>query len=229
LQVASRGYGAFYRGGLADVAMLSEALPALPETADEARAVARSLGGSDRDVVLGASATETALKQADLSKFRVLYFATHGLLAGEVEGYARIGAEPALVLSLPATATELDDGLLTASEAAQLRLNADWVVLSACNTAAGDTPGAEALSGLARAFFYAGGRSLLVSHWPVGSDSAVALMTLLFDKAAADTTERPAEALRQAMLSVMASPENPEWANPAFWAPFVLVGEPRFD
>ena len=75
--------------------------------------------------------------------------------------------EPALVLTIPKEATPLDDGLLTANEIAQLKLNADWVVLSACNTAAGDKPGAEALSGLARTFFYAGTRALLVSHWAV--------------------------------------------------------------
>jgi len=117
--------------------------------------------------------------------------------------------------------------LLTASEAAQLKLNADWVVLSACNTAAGGEPGAEALSGLARSFFYAGARSLLVSHWPVESQSAVSLMTTLFDNTATNQDQRPAEALRQAMLTIMQDPDNPDWANPAFWAPFILVGEPR--
>ena len=97
--------------------------------------------------------------------------ATHGLVAGDVKG---IG-EPALVLTIPATPTADDDGLLTASEVAQLKLNADWVVLSACNTMAGDRPGAEALSGLARAFFYAGSRALLVSHWTVESNAAARL------------------------------------------------------
>jgi hypothetical protein len=72
-------------------------------------------------------------------------------VAGDVAGLA----EPSLALTIPNQPTELDDGLLTASEVAQLKLNADWVVLSACNTAAADKPGAEALSGLARAFFYA--------------------------------------------------------------------------
>jgi len=83
----------------------------------------------------------------------VLTFATHGLLAGDLKGLS----EPALVLTPPKEGTELDDGLLTASEVAQLKLDADWVILSACNTAAPDgTPGAEGLSGLAKAFFYAG-------------------------------------------------------------------------
>ena len=89
--------------------------------------------------------------------------------------------EPASALTLPAEPTDLDDGLLTASEVAQLKLNADWVVLSACNTAAGDTVGAEGLSGLAKAFFYAGSRALLVSHWAVDSRAAVRLTTGTFN------------------------------------------------
>jgi hypothetical protein len=79
-----------------------------------------------------------------------------------------------------------DDGLLTASEVAQLKLNADWVVLSACNTAAAEKPGAEAFSGLARAFFYAGARSLVVPNWEVDSKSAVQLMVGTFVALAAD-------------------------------------------
>ena len=84
-------------------------------------------------------------------------------MAGDIQDLA----EPALALTIPKELNDADDGLLTASEIAQLKLNADWVVLSACNTIAGDKPGAEALSGLARAFFYAGARALLVSHWAV--------------------------------------------------------------
>jgi hypothetical protein len=102
-----------------------------------------------------------------------VYFATHGLVAGEVKGVA----EPSLGLSLPQQPTELDDGLLTASEVAELKLDADWVVLSACNTIAGDKVGAEALSGLARALFYAGARALLVTYWAVASEAATRLTT----------------------------------------------------
>jgi CHAT domain-containing protein len=101
----------------------------------------------------------------------------------------------ALVLSLPEHPTEFDDGLLTAADVVQLKLNADWVVLSAANTAAGDKPGAEPLSGLARAFFYAGARSLIVSYWAVESQSSVALMTGTFAAVAADSKLSHAEAL----------------------------------
>ncbi len=128
---------------------------------------------------------------------------------------------------MPENPTPEDDGLLTASEITQLKLNADWAVLSACNTAAGGKPGAAALSGLARAFFYAGARSLLVSHWPVEDEATKALMVRLFELVKANPGKRAAEAQQQAMLSVMNDPGNPQWANPAYWAAFILVGEPR--
>jgi CHAT domain-containing protein len=98
-------------------------------------------------------------------------------------------------------------------------------VLSACNTAAGDKPGAEALSGLARAFFYAGARALLVSHWPVGSEAAARLTTATFDKLKSNPGIGRSEALRRAMVA-MVEDTSDEWnAYPAFWAPFVVVGE----
>ena len=170
----------FFRGGQADVARLRTLAP-LPDTAAEVCAVARGLGVSAGHLLLSDAATETRLRQLDrdtgaLSRYRVLHFATHGLVSGELKGLA----EPALVLTPPERATPEDDGLLTASEVAELRLDADWVILSACNTAAGagaDYGGDEALSGLARSFFFAGARSLLVSHWPVRSDAAVELTT----------------------------------------------------
>ena len=221
----NRGYASFYRGGTADLEVLAKALPPLPETADELRAVAKSLGAGEADLKLGSAATVTAVKQTKLDQYRIVYFATHALVSGETEQAAKGLAEPALVLSLPAKATAFDDGLLTSSEVAQLKLNADWVVLSACNTAAADKPGAEALSGLARAFIYAGARALLVSHWPVESEPAVKLMTTMFATVAENPKLTTAEALRQAMLATMDDRTNPEWANPTSWAPFVLVGE----
>ena len=119
---------------------------------------------------------------------------------------------------------EMDDGFLTASEVAQLHLDADWVVLSACNTAAGIDGDEEPLSGLARAFIYARARAMLVSHWYVDSQATVALVTKTFAAVAADPRLGKAEAFRRSMESLVKT-GNLDHAHPAFWAPFVLVGE----
>jgi CHAT domain-containing protein len=208
----TRAYSAIWQGAEADRAELAKALPSLLDTADELKAVAAKLGAPASDIHLANDASETTVKRAPLADYRVVYFATHGLVAGDVEGLG----EPSLALTLPAKPTELDDGLLTASEVAQLKLNADWVVLSACNTAAGDKPGAEALSGLARAFFYAGARALLVSHWSVASDAAARLTTSTFDIMKTDPKAGRAEALRRAMLAYMNDKASPLNAYPAF-------------
>jgi CHAT domain-containing protein len=213
------------RGTVADIAELRTALPPLPETATELKKVAASVNADGANLFIGADATETRVKQAKLDQYRIVYFATHGLLAGDVADFAKLNAEPALVLSLPENPTDFDDGLLTASKVAQLKLNADWVILSACNTASAEKPGAEALSGLARAFFYAGARSLIVSNWEVNSDSAVTLMTGTFAALAADPKLSHAEALRKSMLAMI--DQHPEQADPKYWAPFVVVGEPE--
>jgi CHAT domain-containing protein/tetratricopeptide (TPR) repeat protein len=217
-------------GALAEVAALRRQ-PPLPETADELCAVARLLGAPDTAVYLGASATERRIKAMSasgaLGEARFVHFATHGLLAAETERVAPAAAgtraEPALVLTPPAQASEEDDGLLTASEVAQLKLDADWVILSACNTAAGHNLDAEALSGLARAFFYAGSRALLASHWYVDSDATVALVTGAFAELKRDPGIGRAEALRRAMLALVA--QGGRMAHPSSWAPFVVVGE----
>jgi CHAT domain-containing protein len=219
--VATRSYTEFWKGVEIDRSMLSKALPRLPETAAELRAVAKNLGAPESGLHLRQDASETTVKRAALADYRVVYFATHGLVAGEVKGLA----EPSLALTLPKQPSDFDDGLLTASEVAQLKLNADWVVLSACNTIAGDKPGAEALSGLARAFFYAGAHALLVSHWAVESNAAMRLTTSTFDILKSDPSLGRAEALRRAMFAYLNDPANPLNAYPALWAPFVVVGE----
>jgi CHAT domain-containing protein len=194
-------------------------LAALPDTADELRAIARSLGASNDNVYLGEKATEGKVKSLDLSNTKVLAFATHGLVAGELRGYA----EPGLVLSPPSVSSSTDDGVLTASEVAQLKLYPGLVILSACNTAAADgKPGAEGLSGLAKAFFYAGSQSLLVSHWAMETNAAKRLTTGMFEELKRDPGMGRSEALRRSMMVLAA---NDNTSHPAYWAPFSLVGE----
>src|SRR5262249_32294899 len=217
----TRGYSEYWRGAGVDRGKLASLLPALPDTGIELKAIGAGLGVAVASLLQGKAASETTVKRTDLSKYRIVYFATHGLVAGDVKGLG----EPSLALTLPERPTELDDGLLTASEVAELKLNADWVVLSACNTAAGDTPGAEGLSGLARAFFYAGARALLVSHWSIEDEATVRITTNVFDRLSKNPSLSRAEALRLAMLDLIDNSANPEDAFPAFWAPFVVVGQ----
>ncbi|HEV2676329.1 MAG TPA: CHAT domain-containing tetratricopeptide repeat protein [Aliidongia sp.] len=207
------------QGESIDVNLVNQLNP-LPETADELREIARTLKAPVGDVILSDQATRPHLHDLDLADFRVVAFATHGLMAGELKGLT----EPALVLT-PNQGANPDDGLLRASEIAQLHFDADWVVLSACNTAAaGGETTTESLSGLARAFFYAGSRSILVSHWPVNSGASVFLTTAAVQSVVDDPTLGKAEAVERSMVKLMET-GDPLYAHPMMWAPFVVVGE----
>ena len=225
------GFARLFRGAQADIEEVRQWSP-LPETADELCEVGRRLGVPESEILLGARATETALKdlseQGRLADSAILHFATHGALAGQAWGLA----EPGLVLTPPHKGTsdeslERDDGFLTASEIAALKLDADWVILSACNTAGAGGETAEALSGMARAFFYAGARALLVSHWEVGSDAAVKLTTRAFAELKRNPKIGRAEAFRISMRELIEKGSLAE-AHASQWAPFVVVGEGAF-
>jgi CHAT domain-containing protein len=205
-------------------------LPRLPDTAIELKSIALALQADPAKVLnLGKNANEKNVKTMDLSRTKVIAFATHGLVPGELDGLT----QPALALSAPAVADSDGDGLLTMEEILSLKLDADWVVLSACNTGAGAVAGAEAASGLGRAFFYAGTRALLVTNWSVHSQSARELMTDLFKRQADDPTLTRGEALRQAMLALMDGPgylgtggtTEFSYAHPLFWAPYSIIGD----
>ena len=194
--------------------------PPLPETADELCHVAQAIGAAETDVMLGRRASKQSLKDMNdaqlLADYRVLHFATHGALAGEVTG----ATEPGLLLTPPALPTASDDGYLSTTDIAGLKLDADWVMLSACNTAAGGSDKSEAMSGLARAFFYAGARALLVSHWYVDSLATVTLIQGAIEELKSDPAPGRAGALQRSMHRLI-----DKGAPPSQWAPFVLVGE----
>jgi CHAT domain-containing protein len=198
-------------------------LPALPDTRDEVLSIARSLkADTDKDVYLGKQASRANVMSLDLSKRRVVAFATHGLLPGDFPGVM----VPSLALANPGGGQY---GLLTLEDILTLKLDADWVVLSACNTGSGEGQGSEALSGLARGFFYAGSRTLLVTMWPVESGSARLLVTGLFERLVkGQASVSRAEALRQSILALMQqsdAEQHVSYAHPLFWAPYVVVGE----
>ncbi len=205
----------FYRGGTINRDAIA-ALAPLPQAERELNRMREALRLQPA-MLVGAAATESAVKREDLRNVRVLAFATHGLVAGALDRTS----EPGLVLTPPAWPDSNDDGLLTASEIAALDIDADWVVLSACNTAAGASTSAPALSGLARAFLYAGARSLLVSHWAVRDDVAARLTVETAQQASRGRSR--AQALRRAMLGLIADRSPADGADPSLWAPFILL------
>ena len=201
----------------------------LPGTRLELITIAHALGVDPSDhLYLDQQATETQVRRLNasgqLGKAKVLAFSTHGLLAGDLQGLA----QPGLVLTLPTVPSDDDDGILSLEDVLQLKLtHTDWVILSACNTAAGDGSG-EALSGLARAFFFAGAKALLVSYWSVDDAATQALMTETFTRYGRDRRLPATEALQGGMQGVIAQAEtggHGYFAHPYAWAGFFLVGE----
>jgi len=196
-------------------------LDALPDTSREAHVVAASLGAPDSDVITGQAFDDGSIRaRKDLSDYKILYFATHAILPIPDACLP----EPALVTSLGQGDS---DGLLDASEIVDLKLDAELVVLSACDTGGGsaaDSSGAglsgggEALGGLTRAFIYAGARGLIVSHWSVDSAATEQLMTDLFRSGG----QSEASGLRQSQARMQ---NDPKLSHPYYWAPFTLIGD----
>ena len=210
----------FKRQALADVQSLLDFSP-LPETEEEVRTISRLLNGREGDLFVRGRAREAEVKKNGLGSYRVIMFATHGVMGGEVAGMA----EPGLVLTPPKSATVEDDGLLTASEIAAMKLDADLVILSACNTAASDgRPRAEGFSGLTRAFLSAGARSVIATHWAIPSVPAVAVTTAMMEGHRRDKGIPWSEALRRSFARIVESEGPPEFAHPSNWAAFAVVG-----
>src|SRR5215469_2008825 len=212
-----------------DAATLS-ILPRLPDTRFELISMAEALEADPaKALYLGKAANEQNVETLDLSHYRIVAFSTHGLVPGDLDGLT----QSALALTAPDVAGVQGDGLLTMEKILALKRDADWVVLSACNTAAGAGAGAEAASGLGSAFFYAGTRALLVTNWSVHSASARELITDLFRRQHADPRLPRAEALRQAMMAMLDGQGFVDdsgktlftYAHPLFWAPYSIMGD----
>ena len=202
-------------------------LAPLPDTRDELQSIARVLGADmAKDLYLGADARRQTVLRSNLAQRRIIAFATHGLVPGDLPGLS----QPALAMAGEKDPNE--SPLLTLEDVLGLKLDADWVVLSACNTAASDGAGGEAVSGLGRGFFYAGSRALLVTHWPVETVSARLLVTSVFDLYAKEPAATRSSTLQRAMISLIDGPGSVDstgktefsYAHPIFWAPYALYG-----
>lgn len=217
----------FPRGACADSARLFAGLPHLPFAERELTAARELLGGARRDELVGSAFTAAAVARIDLKRYRVLHLATHALLPAEL----RCESQPAIVTSAPPRARSATGALLTAGEVLGLDLDANAVILSACNSGGiGLHPAGESLSALARAFFFAGARSLLVTHWAISDQASAFLVAETLRRFAAGEDGGLAGALRAAQIAMLdgAGKTMPaELADPFFWAPFALVGEGR--
>jgi CHAT domain-containing protein len=191
-------------------------------TGQEVGAIRDGLGAADTDVLTGLQASEAAVKAASakglLARARYVHFATHGILGLDT------GQPPALVLSLVGNDGARDedgginDGFLRLDEVTRLQLNADLVVLSACETGRGRLYAGEGVTGLARAFLYAGSRGVVCSLWSVDDRETATFMAELYG--GLKDGQSAADALRAAKLAMIR-----ERKPPVYWAPFILIGE----
>jgi len=216
---------AFPGPSCAESAKLLSELPPLPGTQKELAAARQIFGANSGDEMLGRAFTAPAVLKASLKNFRILHFATHALLPSDLA----CQSEPAIVTSAPVGASSATSALLTASEVVGMDLDADLIILSACNSGGpgGGTAG-ESLSGLARAFFFAGARALMVSHWDVSDQVAPYLIADTLNRMRADPGMGVAAALRNAQLAMLQQAGHglpAEVAHPFFWAPFAVIGE----
>jgi CHAT domain-containing protein/tetratricopeptide (TPR) repeat protein len=211
-------------GDLADPSTLRR-LASLPGTRTELMRMAEIYESPADELFIADAASESRVRRTQLSA-NTITFATHGVTAGELVGMN----EPGLILTPPQIASQEDDGYLSMSEIASLSIDASWVILSACNTASpdGSGQGISGLSGLARAFLYAGAESLMVSHWPVRDDVASVLTVEAIKALRNNPSLSRAQSLQAAMAKVRndtsSDTAQDTWAHPNAWAPFSYVG-----
>lgn len=214
-----------WSAGCGDSAALFAGLPLLPYARRELEAARQILMAPASDELLGRAFTAPAVLKTGLKDYRILHFATHALLPTDLH----CQTEAAIVTSAPAGAKNASGALLTASEVTGLDLDANLVILSACNSGGpGGGAAGESLSGLARSFFYAGARALLITHWEVNDQAAAYLVALTLQHYRTDPGLGFAGALRAAQLTMLdgAGRDLPAAiAHPFYWAPFALIGD----
>jgi CHAT domain-containing protein len=218
---AAQAIGPSRRGCEADVSALA-ALPPLPAAAREVEISARQLRAGPEAVRAGAAFTRSAVIGADLTRYRVVHFAAHAVLSDEVPCLG----EPAILTAAP-PGSDPKEAVIRLSDVLRTRLDADLVVLSACNTAGPDGRGAgEAFSGLTRGMLYAGARSLLATHWTVPDFPIAAIAALTLSRVARG--EEPAEALSEAQREFLSRADDGNlpaaYAHPFNWAAPVVIG-----
>ncbi len=192
-------------------------IPRLPFTRQEAEQILSLVPEAERKSALDFSANRATVAAADLSQYRIIHFATHGLLNSQQPALSSI------VLSLVNEKGQIQEGFLRSHEIYNLNLPAEVVVLSACETGLGKEIKGEGLVGLTRGFMYAGSPRVVVSLWSVNDRATANLMTRFYRKMLKDNL-RPAAALRAAQIEML---NNRQWNEPYFWAAFALQGEWR--
>jgi CHAT domain-containing protein len=191
----------------------------LPETFDEVSAIGSALGADATSLIRGRKASRSQVMQQNLADSRVLAFATHGLLPGEVPGMLKAG------LAMSYEGQGLADSVLTIDDIVGLRLDADWVLLSACNTGYASGDAGDSMSALLRGFFASGARTLLATQWAVESQSAKELTVQTFKNLAQDPALGKGQALAATQREMIAGKFGPLWRHPYFWAPYFLAGD----
>ena len=212
----------FPPGSCGEAAEELAGLPKLNDAVTELDAARAILGAAPKDQLTGAAFTVAAVEQVPLKRFRILHFAAHGLLPTDLA----CQSEPAIVTSAPAGAPDAKGALLSASRVERLDLDAELIILSACNSGgSGGSSSGESLSGLARSFFAANARALMVSHWALSSAAATALVPSTLAELRKTPDAGIAGALRTAQLAWLSTFAGQNNSHPHFWGALAVFGE----
>jgi CHAT domain-containing protein/tetratricopeptide (TPR) repeat protein len=192
-------------------------IPRLPYSQREAEVIKRLVPEQQRKVVLAFDVNHETATDPELENYRFLHFATHSLLNSKHPELSGI-----LLSLVDEQGRPQEPGILSLAEVYNLKLRADTVVLSACETALGKDVRGEGLIGLTRGFMYAGAARVLASLWKVDDQATAELMRLFYEGVLGEQRLRPADALRRAQVAMW---RNPEWRAPHYWGGFILQGE----